>query len=75
VRIRLGVGARREWESAAAAALIPSAGVALRRPERTICCWGEVGLLFGASERKIVVGKTHAQKGEKFGWRGHRRLK
>jgi hypothetical protein len=60
VRIRLGVGAQREWESAAAAALIPSAGV---------------GLLFGASERKIVVGKTHAQKGEKFGWRGHRRLK
>jgi hypothetical protein len=36
---------------------------------------GEVELPFGAFERKIVAGKTHAQKGEKFGRRGRRQLK
>jgi hypothetical protein len=36
---------------------------------------GEVGLPFGASERKIAAGKTHLRKEEKFGWRGRRWLK
>jgi hypothetical protein len=34
-----------------------------------------VELPFSAFERKIVAGKTHVQKGEKFGWRGRRQLK